>query len=167
MHVTPMHLFGTAPPPVTMPRGRVCAESGCATRLSIYNPEPFCALHAGDDEAAIPETYCRCRNCGRVLPHTAAFFHRDRKAAPPGLRNLCKECRNGRNRDYQIQRDVVRKETKRCPHCGRARPLTLRWWYQQKWGAGVGRWSSWCIPCHRERHRQDARAARAKKKAAP
>ena len=27
-------------------RGRVCDVPGCDTRLSIYNPSPFCALHA-------------------------------------------------------------------------------------------------------------------------
>jgi hypothetical protein len=27
-------------------RGRVCAELGCDTHLSIYNPSPYCALHA-------------------------------------------------------------------------------------------------------------------------
>ncbi len=26
--------------------GRVCAAEGCETRLSIYNPQSFCALHA-------------------------------------------------------------------------------------------------------------------------
>ena len=26
-------------------RGRVCEHLGCTTRLSIYNPEPRCALH--------------------------------------------------------------------------------------------------------------------------
>ena len=25
--------------------GRVCAASGCATRLSIYNPLAYCSLH--------------------------------------------------------------------------------------------------------------------------
>ena len=26
--------------------GRVCAASGCVTRLSIYNPMAYCSLHA-------------------------------------------------------------------------------------------------------------------------
>jgi hypothetical protein len=26
--------------------GRVCAQPGCGTRLSSFNPDPFCALHA-------------------------------------------------------------------------------------------------------------------------
>ena len=26
--------------------GRVCAEPGCQTRLSVYNEQDFCALHA-------------------------------------------------------------------------------------------------------------------------
>jgi hypothetical protein len=26
--------------------GRVCGEPGCSTRLSVYNEQDFCALHA-------------------------------------------------------------------------------------------------------------------------
>ncbi len=26
--------------------GRVCGESGCETRLSVYNDQDFCSLHA-------------------------------------------------------------------------------------------------------------------------
>lgn len=26
--------------------GRVCGEAGCPTRLSVYNEQEFCALHA-------------------------------------------------------------------------------------------------------------------------
>ena len=48
-----MNHFGAARRPVssryrvaTFEERRVCAEEGCATQLSIYNPGAFCALHA-------------------------------------------------------------------------------------------------------------------------
>ena len=31
--------------PATYECGRVCAADDCETRLSIYNPSPYCALH--------------------------------------------------------------------------------------------------------------------------
>jgi hypothetical protein len=38
--------FGvTGRPSRTFPRGRVCAEDGCGTRLSIYNEGRFCSRH--------------------------------------------------------------------------------------------------------------------------
>jgi hypothetical protein len=37
---------GTGRPSRTFPRGRVCAEEGCGTRLSIYNDSCFCSRHA-------------------------------------------------------------------------------------------------------------------------
>jgi hypothetical protein len=27
------------------PRGRICGEDGCKTRLSIYNESEYCAVH--------------------------------------------------------------------------------------------------------------------------
>lgn len=36
---------GTGRPSRTFPRGRVCAEDGCETRLSIYNEGRFCCSH--------------------------------------------------------------------------------------------------------------------------
>lgn len=32
-------------PVTTFPRGRLCRDSGCATRLSIYNDSSYCAQH--------------------------------------------------------------------------------------------------------------------------
>ena len=36
---------GTGRPSRTFPRGRVCDEEGCETRLSIYNEGRFCSRH--------------------------------------------------------------------------------------------------------------------------
>ena len=33
-------------PPRKFAAGRECAEYGCGTRLSIYNKDNFCSLHA-------------------------------------------------------------------------------------------------------------------------
>jgi len=32
-------------PPRTFSSGRVCAEPGCDTCLSVYNSRPYCSLH--------------------------------------------------------------------------------------------------------------------------
>ena len=34
-------------------KGRVCSEDGCGTRLSLYNPGKFCALH---EPMTVPRT---------------------------------------------------------------------------------------------------------------
>jgi len=36
---------GTGRPSRTFSRGRVCAEDGCGTRLSIYNEGRYCSQH--------------------------------------------------------------------------------------------------------------------------
>jgi hypothetical protein len=32
--------------------GRICRATGCATRLSVYNPAEFCSLHEADASPA-------------------------------------------------------------------------------------------------------------------
>lgn len=32
-------------PPRRFPSGRLCADPGCSTRLSIYNESDYCSLH--------------------------------------------------------------------------------------------------------------------------
>lgn len=36
---------GCGRPSRTFPEGRVCSESGCETKLSIYNDGDFCYVH--------------------------------------------------------------------------------------------------------------------------
>lgn len=36
--------------PDTYPKGRVCTEHGCITRLSVYNHGPYCYCHAAKHE---------------------------------------------------------------------------------------------------------------------
>ena len=55
-------------------RGRVCDEPGCDTRLSIYNPSPFCALHTVKASAALRRAASRspleeraCGSCGSLF----------------------------------------------------------------------------------------------------
>ena len=54
--------------------GRVCGKPGCDTRLSIYNPLPFCALHAVQVNAAPRRAASRspleeraCGSCGGLF----------------------------------------------------------------------------------------------------
>lgn len=35
-------------PPRKFSPGRVCAEPGCSTRLSVYNGKNYCSLHRAD-----------------------------------------------------------------------------------------------------------------------
>jgi len=39
-------MIGSQHRPVSFASGRVCAVPGCGTRLSIYNSDPFCSIHA-------------------------------------------------------------------------------------------------------------------------
>ena len=38
-------LAGHGRPSRTFRNGRICAEPGCETKLSIYNDDEFCSLH--------------------------------------------------------------------------------------------------------------------------
>ena len=38
-------LYDSGRAPRTFPRGRLCAEYRCDTRLSVYNDSEYCALH--------------------------------------------------------------------------------------------------------------------------
>ncbi|HEY5168245.1 MAG TPA: hypothetical protein VIK03_02455 [Thermoleophilia bacterium] len=89
-----MRLTGTLHPWVSSSRsgrvrahgnGRVCAESDCATILSIYNSADYCALHA--QSAARERRYCvrevrevACAHCGAAFetPVQARRFCSDR-----------------------------------------------------------------------------------------
>lgn len=42
--------------PAQFAGGRVCAEPGCATKLSVYNSDEYCALHG-----ALPHAMERAR----------------------------------------------------------------------------------------------------------
>ena len=38
-------LAGAGRPSRTFRHGRICAEAGCETKLSIYNDDEFCSVH--------------------------------------------------------------------------------------------------------------------------
>ena len=83
------------------PEGRVCAEHGCATVLSVYNGTRFCSVHerpaAGRSRRALrPLAERTCLNCGVAFESAndkrrycsdrcriAAFARRKRAAARP------------------------------------------------------------------------------------
>ncbi len=73
----------------THARGRVCAAPGCATVLSVYNPDALCALHHSLEDhhrqaarARGPLTARSCETCG------APF-----QAASPARRFCSDACR--------------------------------------------------------------------------
>lgn len=82
-------------------RGRICAHDGCATILSIYNPEKYCSAHQrqarrGLRGVAHPVLAVACENCGEGFTtrnprrrycsdrcRMAAFARRKRSARRP------------------------------------------------------------------------------------
>lgn len=93
---------------------RVCAEDGCGTLLSAYNPTPFCAVHAkpedlpqdwfledfqrGETTNAGPDKFCP--DCEEVKPLDRDHFflyhgHWDQ---------VCRPCRNRRRRERARER---------------------------------------------------------------
>jgi len=57
-------------------RGRVCARSGCSTRLSVYNPSDYCAAHAAlatprprihQSHGPLSERRCASETCNEVF----------------------------------------------------------------------------------------------------
>jgi len=146
--------------PQTYGSGRVCAHEGCLTRLSTYNPTPFCSLHSDDvDSLTLPEGYRRCRECERILPATTDYFRRDSHSRD-GLQPRCKDCRNAYHRAATLV--TPDPEEKRCPRCGKTKPLTRKWWYQR---TDNRRWSSYCITCTQDENRERARRKAAAKRA--
>ena len=91
--------------PATYEGGPVCAADNCETRLSIYNPSAYCALHdhsrAAPDETSRPaihkavmERRCAYEKCGALFLATnsrrvycsdrcrAAAFQQRRESRP-------------------------------------------------------------------------------------
>lgn len=149
IHVTRLGELHGGPPARTMAPGRICQHADCDTRLSVYNPEPFCAVHQGDAEdeeltpaaVAPPAGFNRCPKCEVVRPWIPAYYHRDSKGGPHKLHRICKDCRNA---DRQPGRDPIAvRERRHCPGCGRDRPLTRRWWHRGE----SGTWPVLCRQC--------------------
>lgn len=144
-------------------QGRVCAAPGCGTILSVYNTSPFCSLHDDTEELPVPDGYCRCRSCGRVLPWTAEFFHRDGSRRSREFQRACKTCRNHHNRTTTLH--APSRVEKRCPHCGKTKVLNANYWYPNP--SNRDGFGSWCKVCHRDSARERERARAAARRAAP
>ena len=61
----------------------------------------------------------RCPKCGRYLPATAEYFHKDSNRRD-GLRAICRTCRIIPSRREQLPEGM-----KRCPSCKEVKPLTI------------------------------------------
>jgi len=93
------------------PGERVCAHEGCGTKLSAYNPTPYCSLHSRPEN--LPQEWFLdewqrdeprnegpdkfCPDCEEVKPLDSAHFY---------LHNgywdgICKPCRNKRRREHE------------------------------------------------------------------
>jgi len=108
----------------TYPAGRVCAHPGCGARLSVYNPESFCAAHEPEPDMH----YCGmdfgiCEDCGEVIQ-----TRKDRPSA------TCRMCANERHRQRVQKLNDERRgvfapdRVKTCPVCGESKPMTSRFW---------------------------------------
>ena len=71
-------LNGPHRPPRTFQQGRVCAESDCGTRLSIYNESRYCSLHGSRNarrverqESCVSASNKRSGPCSRAVYSSA------------------------------------------------------------------------------------------------
>lgn len=100
--------------PQTYPAGRVCAQDGCGTRLSIYNGGEWCARHEPESDVL---HYCGCDfrvcRCGEVFEvHTKASATLlcpacKRAAVKPPTRSLRRD--GSRDAIQRVQRRITRK----------------------------------------------------------
>lgn len=87
-------------------RGRICAQPGCDTILSVYNPAKYCSAHVQESQssrrrrlAAVPREVA-CEHCGSPFATTnehrkycsdrcrMAAFARRKRAAERAVRRL-------------------------------------------------------------------------------
>ena len=126
------------------PAGRVCANPGCVTRLSRYNPGKYCALHAEEHEAPPAKRPARvipkarkanefaCVRCGHVFPLSEDYFPRS-ASRPSGFHPECHGCHRERRYDRETPRSV-------CPTCGHSRQRTTRFFPRDRRSPdGLGR----------------------------
>ena len=73
-----------------------------------------------------PDITKRCGYCGRELPATLEYFHRD-KARKHGISFECKECRSKRDKQRYNEPNTDESITRKCSYCGRELPATLEY----------------------------------------
>lgn len=99
--------------------------------------------HAQNDNP--PEKVC-AGPCGRTLPATAEYFHRQ-KGCKYGLNPMCKVCRNQLHRKTQLL-EAAPEGCKRCTKCKEAFPATLEYFtHDKKRKDGL---FPWCKACSQE-----------------
>lgn len=119
--------------PKTYPRGRRCAHEGCATVLSVYNPDEFCGAHLPEPDPLEYHGYRfkHCLDCGEIIRARATY---------------CKRCES-KHRDKS---GLLRK----CRYCGQELPETAEHWsYIGKLHVAIGT----CKSCERARKRENGR----------
>ncbi len=136
--------FAAAAPVATSPAGRICAEPGCHTRLSIYNHGPYCVLHEPEPRIAVNRMRHRKPKRKPVAPgatKVCTLCHEEKPASllyfPPhpqgkyGLHSRCRPCHS------HVSRAAARKRInppkydgtgKTCCHCGATKPRTPEYW---------------------------------------
>jgi hypothetical protein len=101
--------------------GRVCAEAGCGTILSIYNHSEFCDLHQPADSDTLPDGYRECSRCRTVLPLSAFKAKSKEKDGVVyyWTTRLCTRClaqERAASRDRGRQRDVAKERQRKADY---------------------------------------------------
>ena len=74
-----------------------------------------------------------CTVCGREFPATTKYFNKQ-KTGKYGLRTICKECRNKRQKLTNNSANVDLSITQVCTKCDREFPATEKYFYKKKTG---------------------------------
>lgn len=121
--------------------GRVCAQDGCTTVLSVYNHSAFCFAHQPDPDghliADCPPGHMVCLICGEAKPATIEFFYHESRRG--GLRAWCRECAKEYNRRKKAGQEQRRPAFRICQTCKQALPLNELYFVtapDMRWGFG-------------------------------
>jgi hypothetical protein len=104
----------------------------------------------------------KCIDCGRELPRTAEYFHRN-AGNKDGLYGHCKACGHDRYRartSAKERRFLMRDGRKLCGHCNQEFPATTDYFYPNNTGSGG--LSSECRECRKQLGRKYYEANRQK-----
>lgn len=92
--------------------GRVCAQDGCTTVLSVYNHSTFCFAHEPEETDEPADGYRACSRCRTVLPLSAFQAKSKEKGGVVyyWTTRICRRClaqMRAADRERCKQRDVM------------------------------------------------------------
>ncbi len=128
----------------TYGKGRVCAERGCKTVLSAYNPDEYCSVHRKADDSLHYWQYRFkvCAVCGQVK--SVARF---RKGS-----DVCGLCEKAEQRRREQAKVIALGKPRTCTKCGRTYPTTHQYWVLRPGKDGELRANGRCRKCRNEHY---------------